>query len=184
MATKPKKFPIPRIITAYGEKKKNTATVMGTINPVKQSFREQCDINHILKAFTRTGVLTHLNPHSPTYAYAGSASYQDGMQIVANANSMFEQLPAKIRKEFDNDPANFLAYVEDPENETELQKMGLFSDSLKSDITPLPKKSEATIPEGDAKKPVPSPDVEGTRNGESASKLARTPAASETEKNK
>ena len=37
----------------------------------------------------------------------------------------FDDLPAKVRREFDNDPFKFLEFVEDPENVERMAELGL-----------------------------------------------------------
>ena len=51
------------------------------------------------------------------------------MQIVATANSMFQDLPSSIRNQFQNDPGQFLDFVQDPENLEEMREMGLANQS-------------------------------------------------------
>ena len=67
----------------------------------KQSFKKECDINEILKQFRRTGVINHVAKHQGFYGdFTSGVTYQGAMQVIAEANSMFESLPAHIRAEF------------------------------------------------------------------------------------
>jgi phage internal scaffolding protein len=73
----------------------------------------------------KTGLIEHQRDHPGQYGDFTSNDYQESMNIVAKAQSMFNQLPSQIRNEFDNDPAQFLDFVQDPQNEDQLVDMGL-----------------------------------------------------------
>jgi hypothetical protein len=47
------------------------------------------------------------------------------LNTVANANSMFEGLPSEIRNQFANDPANFISFMDDENNNEQMYEMGL-----------------------------------------------------------
>lgn len=92
----------------------------------KQSHQDECDINTIMKQFAKTGLVRHTAAHQGRYGdFIGAPEYQEACNRVLEARQMFESLPAGVRKRFQNDPAEFLAFVHDPANEEELVKMGL-----------------------------------------------------------
>lgn len=93
----------------------------------KQSHKDECDINQIMQKYQATGVLAHIKTHEPSYGFATSDTYFESLQVVAQANTMFEELPSSVRKKFKNDPALFLDYVQDPENADSLRDMGLLN---------------------------------------------------------
>ena len=93
----------------------------------KQAHKDECDINKIIRQYDRTGVLTHLNRRQPFYANVDGGDFREAMEIVTSANTMFEELPSALRKEFKNDPALFLDYVQDPQNEDRLVEWGLLA---------------------------------------------------------
>ena len=107
------------------ERKSCRISFAGQTSRTKQSFKDECDINQILAKYQTQGIVDHINKHEPQYGETTSLTYQDSMQIVAKANSMFEELPATVRKRFNNQPEQFLDFVQNPENKSELQKMGL-----------------------------------------------------------
>jgi hypothetical protein len=47
------------------------------------------------------------------------------LNTVANANSMFEGLPSEIRNQFANDPAKFISFMDDENNNEQMYEMGL-----------------------------------------------------------
>ena len=92
----------------------------------QQSFKDQCDVNKILDKFTRTGVLEHVSEYGGEYGdFVDAPGYHEAMNSVVEAQQMFEALPAKLRKRFENDPATFLAFMDDPANVDEMRSMGL-----------------------------------------------------------
>ena len=114
----------------------------------KQSFKDECDINNILGKYRKTGVIEHLNKHGAEYGFASGDTFQDAMNIVSRANSMFEELPAHIRSKFNNEPAAFLDFVQDEGNIEEMRELGLAKPE-----TPKPPKAAqaASEPSGTAK---------------------------------
>ncbi|WNK13774.1 MAG: internal scaffolding protein [Microvirus sp.] len=92
----------------------------------KQEFKNECDINIIMKQFERTGVITHMNNNgAPRYLEVGGTDFQDAMQTVAAARETFDGLPSKIRDRFDNSPQKFLDFFQDPKNAQEGVELGL-----------------------------------------------------------
>ena len=100
-------------------------TPVGGESMTKQSFKDECDINKIMEKFQKTGAITHYAKHAPSYGDATPVDYQNALNIVADANTMFEELPSSIRKKFDNDPSQFLEFVQDEKNSEEMIQLGL-----------------------------------------------------------
>ncbi len=99
----------------------------------KQSFRDECDINLIMAKYQKTGAIAHVNRHGADYGFATSLDFTEAMRTVTIAQDMFLGLPSSIRSRFGNDPAAFLDFVQDADNEDELIKLGLFSAEDKAD---------------------------------------------------
>lgn len=93
----------------------------------QQSFKDECDVNLIMKRFERTGVLDHLNVFEGSYGDFTElpTSYHEAVNQVIAAQDMFMTIPARIRAMFDNDPGKFLAFAEDPENAERMIELGL-----------------------------------------------------------
>lgn len=91
----------------------------------EQSFRNECDINQILKRFVKTGNLEHAERYEPVYGEHTGLDLKSALDIVADANNMFMDLPSETRNRFENDPAQFLDFVQDEENAEEMFKLGL-----------------------------------------------------------
>lgn len=106
----------------------------------KQSFKTECDINAIMKKFQKTGAITHYANNAGSYMDVPSGDLLDAQLIIANANTMFEELPSSIRKKFENDPGQFLDFVQNEDNLEEMYELGLKTSPPLSanepDITP------------------------------------------------
>lgn len=77
------------------------------------SFQDECDVNAIMRRFERTGVIDHFNAHRGDYGdFTGApADYHSALNQVIAAQDMFMSLPSGIRRQFRNDPGEFLELV-------------------------------------------------------------------------
>lgn len=113
--------------TAYGPKLKVPLKFPAHEGRTKQSFKDECDINTIMRRYQQTGTLEHVQRREAQYADCTGRDYQTAMELIANARSAFEELPAAVRDRFDNDPAELLDFVRDPDNAEEAAELGLLS---------------------------------------------------------
>jgi phage internal scaffolding protein len=92
----------------------------------QQHFKDECDVNNILRKYQKTGLIDHVNRFQGDYADLSDVpDFQDSLNAVIDAQEAFMTLPSSIRKQFGNDPAAFLDFVHDPDNRDEMVKMGL-----------------------------------------------------------
>ncbi len=124
------------IRTAYGPKVK-AGIAFPDKGRTKQAHREECDINGILAKFQKTGLLDFVARHSPEYGDVSSVDFQKSMQDVARTKEMFAELPSSVRNHFDNDPAAFLEFIQDPENHEEAIELGLVEPEQDPAVVPL-----------------------------------------------
>lgn len=97
----------------------------------QQSDLPQSDIHNIVKQFERTGILNHDAKYQGTYGDFGSMpDYKEAQDLIADAKSMFNELPATVREEHANDPSRFLAWIQDPKNREAIQEKGFSIDHL------------------------------------------------------
>jgi len=93
----------------------------------QQHFKDECDINNILRQFNVTGLLPE-STLSPRYGdFTGITDYHSALNQVIAAEDEFMRLPANIRSRFDNDPANLIDFLEKSENKDEAIKLGLIN---------------------------------------------------------
>ncbi len=104
----------------------------------KQSFRDECDINNILRQFNVTGEL-RVGSVQPQYGdFSGITDYQSALNAVMAAQDSFLQLPAKVRAKFDNDPALFVEFASDEANRDEMKAMGLLHEETAQAVVTSP----------------------------------------------
>lgn len=105
-----------------------TGEVYKPVPRVKQSFKDECDINNILAQYRQTGMIRHVQANAALGVYADlpdALDFQESMNLVLAAEQSFMSLPAKVRDRFQNNPAEFLAFMSDPGNVDEMIKLGL-----------------------------------------------------------
>lgn len=102
----------------------------------RQEFKNECDLNLIIKRFSKTpeGRSALENARGYLSARFGDVSdvpdYQVALNQVKRANEVFEALPAVLRKRFDHDPSKFLEFCDNPNNLDEMRSLGLAKPAL------------------------------------------------------
>nr|QJB18997.1 MAG: internal scaffolding protein [Microvirus sp.] len=110
---------------------KSDLSFEGDKGVTKQADLRDCDINLIMKRYEKTGVLPDLIVKDGRYGdFSEVPDYQEACNIVKMADEQFAALDVTIRNRFANDPANFLAFVTDPKNIDEVEKMGLLKPEI------------------------------------------------------
>lgn len=115
----------------------------------RQSFKEECDINNILKQYIRTGVLTFTNKHAPQYGDFPAYDLKEALQVVKDANAMFADMPAVLRKRFNNNPEEFLEFIQSPDNRAEAEILGLIEPKAQQTAKPAEKAPQGA-PKGES----------------------------------
>ena len=102
----------------------------------KQSFKDECDINVIMRHWSNEGIATHLNGRQARYEdFSNVQDYHTSLNLVIKAQEVFDELPASLRARFENDPGQFLDFVGDPANIDEMVDLGLVArPNVKSDL--------------------------------------------------
>lgn len=102
-----------------------------TISKTEQHHLESCNMQFILTQAQKTGMIEHIRNDSPRYeTLATKVDYLESMKVIAEANSVFETLPAKIREKFENKAENFLEYLAKEENVKRLANEKIQADEL------------------------------------------------------
>lgn len=86
----------------------------------QQQFKDDCDINKIMERFKATGMLNHFNKFEGTYDDVPAISYTEAIETKLKVETMFQELPSAIRRDFDEDPTKFLMAINDPDNNQEI----------------------------------------------------------------
>lgn len=108
-------------------KRVRVRTINNEKTMTQQQFKEQCDVNHIVAKYKKTGELTHVARTNGVYADLSKITdYHTMVNQIQEAQNAFMTLPASVRLRFQNDPGALLAFMQDPKNYEEGVKLGLF----------------------------------------------------------
>lgn len=95
----------------------------------EQSHKAEVDINNIVKRhggnLELIAKVNALRAVDMQFDDVTGNDFQEAMFKVAKAQESFDSLPSAIRKQFDNNPATFLDFVQNPDNAESLVEMGL-----------------------------------------------------------
>ena len=112
--------------------------------PVKtdQSAKNMSDINNIMEIYSKTGVLPQTKQKIAQYIdNTEIPSLMEAHEQIAHAKQLFMELPARLRKQMDNDPRQLETFITDPENTEVLTKYGLLEKKIKEKhdkVDPIP----------------------------------------------
>lgn len=94
----------------------------------EQAHKDEVDINNIVR---RHGGMTNVARTNallaPEFRFddVPGNDFQEAMAIVTRAQGQFDGLPSQVRKEFNNSPAEFLDFVQNPDNVDRMVELGL-----------------------------------------------------------
>lgn len=117
---------------------------------VDSSAKKESDINVIVARYKKTGVLGD-------EARKAMAQYGDFSQIpsfvemqekILHARELFAALPATVRRQFGNDPGEFIEAAKTPEGIELLKKLGLGKEEAPPPSQPDPRREEVELPKG------------------------------------
>ena len=127
----------------------------------KQSFKEDCDINNLLKRAQREGSLSHLAKYEGEYGDFANVDLHQAMNQITRGRQIFSELPSEMRREFNQDPVEFFKFVNNPDNVDKLTdlfpalaKPGTYQLDVRGNTPP-----GATLEPAPAPEPEPTPDT-------------------------
>jgi len=146
-----------KISERAGNGSRRVQTVISSESKVEQHHKNDVDINSIVKRFTQRGYTPPIASGTPMYGdFSDGFDYQESVNRILSANAQFDALPSEIRTKFDNDPANLLDFVDNPDNAVEAFELGLIP---VADVSPPSPTSEEPV--GHTEEPVASDEPSG-----------------------
>jgi phage internal scaffolding protein len=124
----------------------------------QQQFREECDINEIVRRFGLTGEIPGDFDMPVSGDFTDAVDFHTSMDMIRKAQESFDRLPAEVRSRFSNDPGRLMTFLEDKENKAEALKLGL--------LQPPPEKTRDAVQAIDelaTKFPTPPPGPPATK---------------------
>lgn len=148
---------LPFIRSAHNYNRDEASDEAGLLCPectlTQQQFKEEADINTIIERFGINGEMP-TDIRMPTFEdFTNIHDFQGAMNAIALARESFDTLPANVRARFNNEPSEFVAFCDDPNNRAEAEKIGLVRPKPAAPI-PEPPKEPIAVPES-LKKPDP-----------------------------
>jgi len=140
--------------SAYVEKSEDYSIDFEGPGRTRQEFAADADINTIMKRYQKTGMGFPPPPSGPRQ-FVDFASMpdnlMDAMTAMSEAEAAFARLPAVVRREFDNDPASFVAFAQDRQNLEQMRSWGLAPPAEPVQAPPSPEAPQevGTPPKGD-----------------------------------
>lgn len=114
----------------------------------QQHFRKSTNINDIISKYHKTGVLPVQSMRPKNFGdFTGVVDYMDAMIRVKRVNEEFRSLPSKVRKRFENNPAELIAFLEKEGNRQEAIELGLIEEPDKRLKIGDSKEQEEKVPE-------------------------------------
>lgn len=110
----------------------------------QQQFKDECEIESLLKAHNLGQVMGILNNHDQQPLYGDVSDipdFHDAQNHVSRAREYFEGLPSDVRSRFNNSLPEFLASLNNPSAREALIEMGVLKKAAnpaadKADVQP------------------------------------------------
>ena len=116
-------------IRKYYDKKPNKGITFTQPSMAQQQFAEEANINNIMARYNTTGLLTDpLNPSTRQYEFGDFSTlpeFRDAQETIIEAKNLFNQMPARVRAEFNNDPGLFLDFCSNDQNIERMYDLGI-----------------------------------------------------------
>ena len=91
----------------------------------QQQFKEESDINEIVRRFGLTGELPDNYRPPMTGDFSNVTDYHTALTAVKAADAAFMEMPPELRSQFDNDPQKLLDFLDDPNNRAKAEELGI-----------------------------------------------------------
>jgi len=101
-------------------------------NRVQQHFGPSCDVNEMRKRMSRGQTVKVVPSDGMFYGdFTRCNDFQSAQNAICAAREAFDALDYRIRDRFNNDPNQFLRFVQDEKNREEAIELGLLQKKRK-----------------------------------------------------
>lgn len=130
------------------------------ISMTQQQFKDECDINNILRRYSEYGTCDHVMRKEGRYVDCSditAKTFQEHLDFMMDFEEHFDTLPEKVKEYFDDDPTMLMEYLADERHYDKLAELGVLKrkDSVASE----------PISDKDTSKESPSSSSEGEEVG-------------------
>lgn len=143
---------MPKFRTQFDAYDKRIRPKLECLDPSRtdQSQAQDVDINYILERFRVTGQPPAMAVRAPTFDdFTVISDFTSARAAILDAQNAFMALPGDLRAKLDNDPQQFLLYIQDDKNRDDLVKRGFILPAKQSGApapTPSPAPAGAPTP--------------------------------------
>lgn len=110
----------------YDEHRRYQISFAEDTGRTQQSFREEANINNIMRKWNATGKIDHLAQGKPKYGdFSTVYDYKTAQDAINESNATFADLPAEIREKMGYSPAELLRFLDNEDNYEEALELGL-----------------------------------------------------------
>ena len=109
----------------------------------QQEFKDEVNINNIIKKYKSGQVVTHIMSGMPMFDDVSELmTYQEALNLQIKAGQNFAKLPSKVRAYFGNKPKNLIEFMNDSNNRDKAIELG-FIDKPKPTPPPAEPKTQS-----------------------------------------
>lgn len=127
-----------RVDVKYRALAKKLAFVPRGEDRTKQSFRDDADINVLVRRFAKTGVIMQRDVVPLRGDFTDAMDFRAMQDAIKAANDSFMSLPSDVRERFGHNPEKFIRFSLDKANLPELRKLGLAKPEAPPPVKPEP----------------------------------------------
>lgn len=131
------------------------------VQKVQQQFKDRCDVNKIIKKYSRTGVLALNSGVAKFGDFTNIGDFHAVQNRIVEATQAFMALPAHVRSLFKNDVGECLSYVAEASVDWKSKKA---QEARELGLLPALTKDQLEILESEKAAPV-KPDAEPPTGG-------------------
>lgn len=92
----------------------------------QQQFKDEQNINNIMRKYGAAAFSSQTQYLQQGFAdFSKPVDFLTAKTLIVQAENHFNELPAELRKEFDNNPVNLVNFVKDEKNREKAIKLGL-----------------------------------------------------------
>ena len=143
-----------KLIDKRADGSRRVAFITDAGSVVEGHHKNEVDINSIMRKYRVTGFLESNASEGQYGDFTDACDFHTMKNRIIEAESDFARLPAHLRTRFNNDPGQLLSFLDDPQNLSEAQELGLCP-------RPIPEPPATPTPPTEAPTPLkaaPGPD--------------------------
>lgn len=94
----------------------------------QKQYAYEADINEIISRYRETGIPPPVGGREPIFGDFSDdriGDFHQALQTINGVQELMQQLPAAVRSRFKNNPAEILAFIQNPANIPEAIELGL-----------------------------------------------------------